>query len=115
MNQKNFPNIALVTRRFLAIPGSQIKFKRIFGTYGIMTGLHRIYLEIYNCSNLIFININYPDDKEVPINFTSDEEEALLDLELYLESLHHEVEYHIMRDIIRGRTDKTRNLKKCRN
>ena len=77
-----------------------MKFEKIFSTDGIITGISSICLIIENCSNLIFLNKKYPDDKAIPRKFSSNEEELLLDFEMYLESLNHELEYPIMRDII---------------
>ena len=74
--------------------------ERIFSVAGIMTGLRRIRLAIENCSNLILINKNYPNEDAAPRNFHADEEEHLLDFETYLQSLDQETDDPIVSDII---------------
>ena len=80
-----------------------MEYERVFSVAGIMTGLRCIRLAIENCSNLILINKNYPnEDAGKTRDFLKDEEDHLIDYEKYLESFKNETEDSVVSEIIQA-------------
>jgi hypothetical protein len=99
-NGSKFPYVAVLAKAFLSIPGSQIENKRVFSVAGILTNLRRICLAIDNCSNLIFINKNYPDNAN--FQFEDEEKTRAYDSEEEVSLLH---EYEFMMDGLKEGAD----------